>query len=94
MTSQGFNALRRQGAEFKWTPELEKDFIKLKEDFKINNTSSFPIYNSDKPFILTINFSALALGVTLSHAQNGRDQLIAAAGTRTTPGEKIMLPGR
>ena len=47
-------------------PELEKDFIKLKEDFKNNNTRSFPIYNSDKPLILTIDFSALALGVTVT----------------------------
>jgi hypothetical protein len=43
MTSKGFNALRRQGVDFKWTAELEKDFIKLKEDFKENNTRSFPI---------------------------------------------------
>ena len=69
MTSKGFNALRRQGVDFKWTAELEKDFFKLKEDFKENNTRSFPIYSSDDPFILTIDFSALALGVTLSKKQ-------------------------
>ena len=86
--SQEFNALRRQGAEFKWTVALEKDFITLKEDFKKNNTRSFPIYNSDERFILTIDFSTLALGVTLSKIQDGREQLIAAAGRRTTPGEK------
>ena len=73
--------------DFKWTAELEKDFIKLKEDFKKNNTRSFPNYSSDEPFILTIVFSALALGVTLSQKQNRREQLIAAAGRRTTPGE-------
>jgi hypothetical protein len=44
MTSQGFNALRRQGAEFKSTSELEKNFIKLKEDFR-----SFPIYTLINP---------------------------------------------
>ena len=75
MTSKGFNALRRQGVDFKWTAELEKDFFKLKEDFKENNTRSFPIYSSDEPFILTIDFSALALGVTLSKKQSGKEQL-------------------
>ena len=80
MISQGFNALRRTGVDFKWAKELEKDFIKLKEDFKKNNTRSFPIYSSDEPFVLTIDFSALALGVTMSQKQNGREQVIAAAG--------------
>ena len=71
MTTQGFTALRKTGVDFKWTAELEKDFIKLKEDFKKNNTRSFPIYNSDEPFVLAIDFSALALGVTLSQKHNG-----------------------
>ena len=47
-----------------------------------------PTTKQELIFVLTIDFSALALGVTLSQKQNGREQLIAAAGRRTTPGEK------
>ena len=83
-TTQRFNALRRNGVDFEWTQELEKDFIKLKE----NNTRSYPEYSSDKPFTLTIDFSALAMGVTLTQEQKGQERLIAAAGRWTTPGEK------
>ena len=74
--------------EFKWTEELEKDFIQLKKDFKNNNTRSFPIYKSKEPFVLTIDFSVLAIGVMLSQKQDDKEQLIAAAGRRTTPGER------
>ena len=87
-TTQGFTSLRKLGAEFKWTEELEKDFIQLKKDFKSNNTISFPIYKSKEPFMLTIDFSVLAIGVTLSQKQDDKEQLIAAAGRRTTPGER------
>jgi hypothetical protein len=68
--------------------------MKLKGDFKKNNTRSFRIYNSEEPFFLTIDFSALAIGVTLSQTQNGREQLIAAAGRRTTPGERYYASWR
>ena len=47
-----------------------------------------PTTKQELIFVLTIDFLALALGVTLSQKQNGREQLIAAAGRRTTPGEK------
>ena len=39
-----------------------------------------PTTKQELIFVLTIDFSALALGVTMSQKQNGREQVIAAAG--------------
>jgi len=82
------NAVRGQNSEFTWTPEMEEDFQKLKAQFKNTNGRTFPDYKSTEPFILTIDFSGKAVGVTLSQVQNQQEKLIAAAGRKNTSGEQ------
>ena len=65
-----------------------QELINLNLNLKESNTRSYPEYSSDKPFTPTIDFSALAMGVTLTQEQKGQERLIAAAGRWTTPGEK------
>ena len=66
----------------------EKDFQALKKQFQITHGRTVPDYKAAEPFILTIDFSGKAVGVTLSQIQNGQEKLIAAAGRKNTPGEQ------
>ena len=82
------NSIRGEKTEFKWTTDREKDFQALKKQFQITNGRTFPDYKSAEPFILTIDFSGKAVGVTLSQIQTGQEKLIAAAGRKNTTGEQ------
>ena len=67
-----------------WTSELQKCFDELIEHFKGDLVRATPRWDDlDKnPFILTTEFSGLAMGFVLSQHQDGHDRLIAAGGKK------------
>lgn len=86
--TKDMNSMKSEKATFTWTSQMSQQLAELKEAFRKSQVRTFPDYKSGKPFILTIDFSCEAIGVTLSQEQNGEIKLIAAAGRKTTEGEK------
>ena len=72
---------------FEWTQEHEDNFKGLKRQFATWGVRAAPIYKGGEDFMLTIDFSGVALGAILSQVQGGKERLIAAARRRTTSGE-------
>ena len=72
---------------FEWTQEHEDNFKGLKRQFATCGVRAAPIYKGGEDFMLTIDFSGVALGAILSQVQGGKERLIAAARRRTTSGE-------
>ena len=81
------NGIKGEKATFLWTHEMLVDLIGLKKQFKQSTARTYPDYKSHKPFVLTIDFSAEAIGVLLEQKQEGQMRLIAVSGRKTTPGE-------
>ena len=85
--TRDMNGIKGEKATFMWTPEMTVNLVELKKRFEQSTARTYPDYKSQKPFILTIDFSAEAIGVLLEQEQEGQMKLIAAAGRKTTPGE-------
>ena len=82
MTSQ------KKAKKLEWTAQCQDNFMVLKEKFKEAPIRSTPRFDLETPFILTIDYSGVALSAILSQFQGGRERLIAAGGRKTTKGEQ------
>ena len=67
--------LMEKGAEFKWSPECDKAFTRLKEQLTTAPVLAFP--RQDLPYILDTDASGIALGCVLSQEQEGIERVIA-----------------
>ena len=61
----GMNKLRNSD-NFEWTKEHEENFQRLKKQFATCGVRAAPMYKGGEEFLLTIDFSGLALGAVLS----------------------------
>ena len=76
-----------------WTPEMETKFTMLKDLFARKPIRAYPRFGEDEAmFMVTPDWSADAVGVILEQEQDGQVRFIAAAGRKTTPGEKNYAP--
>ena len=81
------NAQKRK-KKLEWTPEMDEQLVEIKEAFKKAPLRAAPDFNSEEKFWLTTDYSGGALSAILSQVQDGQERLIAAAGRKTTTGEK------
>ena len=65
-------------------PYCEKSFTELKAEFTKMPVRSYPDYNSEEPFELSLDFSKKNIAAILSQKQGGQERFIAAAGRKTT----------
>ena len=76
-----------------WTPEMDAKFKILKDLFSKKPIRAYPRFGEDEAmFTITPDWSADAVGVILEQEQDGQVRFIAAAGRKTTPGEKNYPP--
>jgi len=57
--------------KFVWTEDMEKDFLELKAEFSAGRIQAYPDFDSDEPFILTMDWSSLNIAGVLSQKQEG-----------------------
>ena len=69
--TKGMNKLRNSD-NFEWTKEHEENFQRLKKQFATCGVRAAPVYKGKEEFLLTIDFSGLALGAVLSQVQEGQ----------------------
>ena len=69
-----------------WTPEMEEDFVWIRDSFKDPRVRRPPNWEDTKasPFILTTDWSATGMGYTLTQWQEGQERLLMAAGRKCT----------
>ena len=84
------NAMNAQKKEktLNWTTEMDENFQTLKAEFTKKPVRSYPDYQSDQPFELSLDFSAKNVAAILSQRQHGQERFIGAAGRKTTKYEK------
>ena len=78
---------QKRKKKLEWTAEMNDNFNKLKEKFRTAPVRAAPQFDG-APFHLTTDYSGLGVSAVLSQVQEGTEKLIAAAGRKTTPGEK------
>ena len=64
------HALTKKDVPFKWTPQCDKAFCKLKDLLITAPVLAYPRFSSDKEFILETDASGLGLGAVLSQRQD------------------------
>ena len=50
---------------------MEKDFLELKAEFSVGQIQAYPDFDSDEPFILTMDWLSLNIAGILSQKQEG-----------------------
>ena len=75
---------QKKATKLEWTPEMSRDFAKLKEAFGKKPLRSYPRYDLPALFEVTTDFSATAIGGVLSQQQDGEEKFIASAARKTT----------
>ena len=73
---------------FKWTEDMEKDFHKLKAEFMAGRIQAYPDFDSEEPFSLTTDWSALNIAGILSQKQDGMEGFLACWGRKCNRYEK------
>ena len=79
---------QKKEKKLQWTTEMEENFKALKAEFTKMPVRSYPDYNSEEPFELSLDFSAKNVAAILSQKQDGKERFIGAAGRKTTKYEK------
>ena len=85
--TNAMNAQRKE-KQLNWTSEMEEQFQTLKKEFTKMPVRSYPDYQSNEPFELSLDFSAKNVAAILSQKQGGKERFIGAAGRKTTKYEK------
>jgi len=80
------NRLLKKGQRWKWTPEQDQAFCRLKQCLTEAPVLTCPDF--EKPFILQTDASDLGLGVALTQHVEGNDKVIAYASRSLTSCEK------
>ena len=76
-----------------WTPEMDAKFKILKDLFSRKPIRAYPRFGEDEAmFVVTPDWSIDAVGVILEQEQDGQMRFVAAAGRKTTPGERNYPP--
>ena len=64
------NSMKKE-ERFDQTDDMEKDFLKLKAEFSARRIQAYQDFDSEEPFILTTDWSALNIARVLSQKQVG-----------------------
>ena len=76
----------------KWSPQMDKAFIQLRNAFSTKPILSFPDYESKETFILDTDWSKEGMAQTISQKQTGedgfRERLIGCGGRKCTQAER------
>ena len=84
---------QKKKKSLEWTPEIDEKFQILKGLFATKPIRAYPRFGEDESmFLVNPDWSIDALGVILEQEQDGQVRFIAAAGRKTTPGEKNYPP--
>jgi hypothetical protein len=59
---------------------MEKDFKDLKTEYRPGKIQAYPDFDSNDPFILTTDWSALNIAGILSQKQEGVERFIGCSG--------------
>ena len=73
------NSLKKT-EKFVWNEDMEKDFLELKAEFSAGRIQAYPDFDSDEPFILTMDWSSLNIAGVLSQKQEGVEQFLGCWG--------------
>ena len=86
------NAQKKQKT-LNWTPEMGEKFQILKGLFANKPIRAYPRFGENEAmFLVSPDWSSEAMGVVLEQEQDGQIRFIAAAGRKTTAGEKNYPP--
>ena len=75
--------LTKKDVPFIWTPECESAFLALRERLISSPIVAYPDF--DKPFVLTTDASAQAIGAVLSQEHDGIERVVAYYSAALTP---------
>ena len=70
-----------------WTPQAEKHFNELKDQFTKAPTRGYPDYESEHPFILDTDFSSIAIAAVLSQVQNNAERFLGCVARKCKDAE-------
>ena len=70
----------KKALKFERSEDMEKDFKELKTEFTAGMIQAYPNFDSNKPFILTTDWSALNIAGTLSQKQEGVERFFCCWG--------------
>ena len=70
----------KKALKFERSEDMEKDFKELKTEFTAGMIQAYPNFDSNKPFILTTDWSALNIAGILSQKQEGVARFICCWG--------------
>ena len=73
------NSLKK-AEKFVWTEDMEKDFLELKAEFSAGRIQAYPDFDSDEPFILTMDWSSLNIAGVLSQKQERVERFLGCWG--------------
>ena len=75
------NSLRK-AEKFVWTEYMEKDFLELNAEFSAGRIQAYPDFDSDKPFILTLDWLSLNIAGVLSQTQDRVERFLGCWGRK------------
>ena len=87
--SAPLHTLKKEEVINEWPQKCLQNFEQLKSEFSGPLIRAAPRWQElrDNPFIVTVDWSAQAMGFTLSQMQEGEERLICAGGRKCTSGE-------
>ena len=82
----------KKAEHFGWTEDMEKNFIELKAEFSAGRIQAYPDFDSEEPFILTMDWSALNIvGVLSQKHERGVDVSLLAGVESVVDMKNIIL---
>ena len=81
----------KKAEHFDWTEDMEKNFIELKAEFSDGGTQAYPDFDSEEPFILTMDWSALNIAGVLSQKHERGVDVSLLAGVESVVDMKNII---
>ena len=72
----------KKAEKFVWTEDMEKDFLQLKAEFSAGWIQAYPDFDSEEPYILMADWSALNNAGVLSQKEDGVEHFLACWGQK------------
>ena len=79
---------QKRQTKLEWTPEMDKNFKILKEEFVNGPVRAPPQFDNPNMFQLTTDYSTTAIAAVLSQVQDGEEKVIGCLGRKTTDAER------
>ena len=81
----------KKAEHFDWTEDMEKNFIELKAEFSAGRIQAYPDFDSEEPFILTMDWSALNIARVLSQKHERGVDVSLLAGVESVVDMKNII---